>query len=38
MNYDAAFKGIDAKIPSSVRKAMLLELDETPDNEIYILS
>ena len=32
------FKGIDAKIPSSVRKAMLLELDETPDNEIYIIS
>jgi superfamily II DNA or RNA helicase/uncharacterized protein (DUF736 family) len=32
------FKGIDGEIPSSVRKAMLLELDETPDNEIYILS
>ena len=32
------FKGIDGEIPSSVRKAMLLELDETPDNEIYIIS
>lgn len=32
------FKGIDGTTPSSQRKIMLSELDDTPDNEIYIIS
>ena len=32
------FKGMDGKTPALERKKMLQELDETPDNEIYIIS
>ena len=32
------FKGMDGKTPPSERKAMLKALDETPNNEIYIIS
>lgn len=32
------FQGMDGNTPSSERKKMLKELDETPDNEIYIIS
>jgi superfamily II DNA or RNA helicase len=32
------FKGMDGTTPSSVRKAMLSNLDDTPNNEIYIIS
>jgi len=32
------FKGMDGKTPSQERKRILNELDNTPDNEIYIIS
>jgi len=32
------FKGMDGKTPPAERKEMLRELDDTPDNEIYIIS
>jgi superfamily II DNA or RNA helicase len=32
------FKGMDGNTPPSVRKAMLKALDDTPDNEIYIIA
>lgn len=31
------FKGMDGNTPAAERKRMLLELDETPDNEIYLI-
>ena len=33
-----SFKGMDGNTASSARKAMLQALDETPNNEIYIIS